>query len=118
MINSVGLQGPGIRAWLAEDLPPLLECGARVVVSIWGRSVAEYQRAAELLAAAPPEVVAVEVNLYCPNTEAAADLFAHSEDATEEAMAAPAACGRPRWAQLSPAVPDLVPIARPDRTKD
>src|SRR3546814_10619628 len=60
MINSVGLQGPGIRAWLAEDLPPLLECGARVVVSIWGRSVAEYPRAAELLAAAPPEVVRSE----------------------------------------------------------
>src|SRR3546814_14467394 len=49
------------------------------------------------------------------NTEAAADLFAHSEDATEEAMAATAACGRPRWAKLSPNVTDLVPIARAAR---
>jgi dihydroorotate dehydrogenase (NAD+) catalytic subunit len=111
MLNSVGLQGPGVAAWLAHDLPPLLATGARVVASIWGRSVAEYAAAAELLADAPAAVVAVEVNLSCPNTEAARDLFAHSESATAEAMAVTAACGRPRWAKLSPNVTDLVPIA-------
>ena len=111
MINSVGLQGPGVEAWLTDDLPPLLATGARVVASIWGRSVAEYEAAAQLLASAPAEVIAVEVNLSCPNTEAARDLFAHSESATTDAMAATAACGRPRWAKLSPNVTDLVPIA-------
>jgi dihydroorotate dehydrogenase (NAD+) catalytic subunit len=115
MLNSVGLQGPGVEAWLAEDLPPLLATGARVVASIWGRSVGEYELAATLLATAPAEVVAVEVNLSCPNTEAARDLFAHSAEATEEAMAATAACGRPRWAKLSPNVTDLVPIAEAAR---
>lgn len=111
MINSVGLQGPGVEAWLEHDLPPLAATGARVVVSIWGRSVAEYEAAARLLADAPASVVAVEVNLSCPNTEAARDLFAHSESATADAMAATAACRRPRWAKLSPNVTDLVPIA-------
>jgi dihydroorotate dehydrogenase (NAD+) catalytic subunit len=111
MINSVGLQGPGVEAWLEHDLPPLLAAGARVVASIWGRSVAEYEAAARLLADAPAGVIAVEVNLSCPNTEAARDLFAHSTSATAEAMAATAACGRPRWAKLSPNVTDLVPIA-------
>lgn len=111
MLNSVGLQGPGVEAWLEHDLPPLIAAGARVVASIWGRSVAEYEAAARLLAEAPAEVVAVEVNLSCPNTEAARDLFAHSESATADAMAATAACGRPRWAKLSPNVTDLVPIA-------
>jgi dihydroorotate dehydrogenase (NAD+) catalytic subunit len=111
MINSVGLQGPGVAAWLEHDLPPLLATGARVVVSIWGRSVAEYAAAADLLADAPAQVVAVEVNLSCPNTEAARDLFAHSVDATHDAMAATAGCRRPRWAKLSPNVTDLVPIA-------
>lgn len=111
MINSVGLQGPGVEAWLAHDLPPLMAAGARVVVSIWGRSVAEYEAAARLLAEAPAAVVAVEVNLSCPNTEAARDLFAHSAPATLDAVAATAACGRPRWAKLSPNVTDLVPIA-------
>jgi dihydroorotate dehydrogenase (NAD+) catalytic subunit len=111
MINSVGLQGPGVAAWLADDLPPLLDTGARVVASIWGRSVAEYETAAAMLAGAPEQVVAVEVNLSCPNTEAARDLFAHSAAGTRDAMAATAACGRPRWAKLSPNVTDLVPIA-------
>ncbi len=111
MINSVGLQGPGVEAWLSDDLPALLAAGARVVASIWGRSVAEYEAAAVLLARAPAAVVAVEVNLSCPNTEAARDLFAHSPESTRAAMAATAACGRPRWAKLSPNVTDLVPIA-------
>jgi dihydroorotate dehydrogenase (NAD+) catalytic subunit len=115
MLNSVGLQGPGVAAWLRDDLPPLLRAGARVVASIWGRSVGDYERAAALLADAPPEVVAVEVNLSCPNTEAGRDLFAHSTEATAAVVAATAACGRPRWAKLSPNVTDLVPIARAAR---
>jgi dihydroorotate dehydrogenase (NAD+) catalytic subunit len=111
MINSVGLQGPGVKAWLDEDLGPLLATGARVVASIWGRSVDEYRRAAELLADAPAGVVAVEVNLSCPNTEAGRDLFAHSPATTADVIAAIEACGRPRWAKLSPNAPNLVEVA-------
>ncbi len=111
MLNSVGLQGPGVDAWLQHDLPPLVAVGARVVVSIWGRSVADYERAASLLAAAPEQVVAVEVNLSCPNVEDRRSMFAHSASATEEVMAATAGCGRPRWAKLSPNVTDLAEIA-------
>ena len=111
MLNSVGLQGPGVEAWLAHDLPALLDAGARVVASIWGRTVAEYESAARLLADAPAQVVAVEVNLSCPNTESARDLFAHSADDTSAVMAATAACNRPRWAKLSPNTSELVSIA-------
>jgi dihydroorotate dehydrogenase (NAD+) catalytic subunit len=111
MINSVGLQGPGVEAWLAHDLPALAATGARVVASIWGRTVDEYRRAADLLAAAPDGVVAVEVNLSCPNTEAGRDLFAHSADDTRAAIEATAGCGRPRWAKLSPNVGHLAEIA-------
>lgn len=111
MINSVGLQGPGVRAWLADDLPALAATGARVVASIWGRSVDDYRRAAEMLAAAPPAVVAVEINLSCPNTEAGRDLFAHSPEATDAVVRAASACGRPRWAKLSPNTDRLVEIA-------
>ena len=111
MINSVGLQGPGVKAWLDEDVGPLLATGARVVASIWGRSVDEYRRAAELLADAAAGVVAVEVNLSCPNTEAGRDLFAHSPSATADVIAATEACGRPRWAKLSPNAPNLVEVA-------
>lgn len=111
MLNSVGLQGPGVAAWLADDLPGLVEIGAPVVASIWGRSVGEYERVAEALVSAPAGVVAVEVNLSCPNTEAGRDLFAHSPDDTRAVLAATAACGRPRWAKLSPNATDLVAVA-------
>ena len=111
MINSVGLQGPGVAAWLAEDMPRLLATGARVVASIWGRSVDEYRRAADLLAGAPPGVVAVEVNLSCPNTEAGRDLFAHAPGTAAAAVDATAGCGRPRWAKLSPNAPNLAEVA-------
>jgi dihydroorotate dehydrogenase (NAD+) catalytic subunit len=87
MINAVGLQGPGVEHWLAEDLRALLATGARVVASIWGRSVDEYRRAAEQLAAAPDGVVAVEINLSCPNLEGRRGIFAHTDRVVEVAAA-------------------------------
>ena len=112
MVNSVGLQGPGVPAWLDEDLPRLRAAGARVVVSIWGQRVADYARAAALLAGVPG-LAAVEVNVSCPNLEDRRHMFAHSESATAEVVAA---VGEhlpelPRWAKLSPTVPDLAAVA-------
>jgi dihydroorotate dehydrogenase (NAD+) catalytic subunit len=111
MINSVGLQGPGIEHWLSDDLPALIATGATVVASIWGSSVADFEAAALALADAPSEVVAVEVNVSCPNLEDRRRMFAHSASATADAVAATVACGRPRWAKLSPNVSDLPAIA-------
>jgi dihydroorotate dehydrogenase (NAD+) catalytic subunit len=110
MLNSVGLQGPGVERWLEHDLPGLVATGARVVASIWGRRVEEFAKAAAMLADAPPAVVAVEVNLSCPNVEDRRQMFAHSPRATREAVEASAACRRARWAKLSPNVADLGPI--------
>lgn len=116
MINSVGLQGPGLPAWLRNELPALRKASARVVVSIWGRSVDDYKRAGELLGDVGPEVIAVEVNISCPNTEAGNELFAHSTALTEAVLAVTEGCGRPRWAKLSPNVgPGLAEIARAAR---
>ncbi len=112
MINSVGLQGPGVEAWLRVDLPDLQQAGARVVASIWGRTVADYELAAKALADAPADVIAVEVNISCPNTEAGGSMFAHSPEMTGEVLEVTEACGRPRWAKLSPNVgPGLVDVA-------
>jgi dihydroorotate dehydrogenase (NAD+) catalytic subunit len=111
MLNSVGLQNPGVEAWLEHDLPGLEAAGARVVASIWGTSVEGYAKAAAMLAEAPSAVVAVEVNLSCPNVEERRDVFAHSARATADAVEATSACRRPRWAKLSPNVTDLTEIA-------
>ena len=111
MLNSVGLQGPGIEAWMESELPGLVAARARVVVSIWATTVEGYAKAAAMLAGAPPDVVAVEVNVSCPNIEDRRRMFAHAPAATAEAVSAAAAGGRPRWAKLSPNVTDLTEIA-------
>ncbi|MBT8241499.1 MAG: dihydroorotate dehydrogenase, partial [Acidimicrobiia bacterium] len=112
MINSVGLQGPGIAEWAAEELPRLIEADAAVVISIWGRSIQEYEQAAAMVADLPSSVIAVEVNISCPNTDKGNELFAHSVAATSEVLSATSAVGRPRWAKLSPnAGPLLIPVA-------
>ncbi|HEX7166396.1 MAG TPA: dihydroorotate dehydrogenase [Acidimicrobiales bacterium] len=114
MLNSVGLQNPGVEAWIEHELPELAATGARVVASIWGFTVDAYEKAAAMVAATDPNVViAVEVNLSCPNVEARRDMFAHSPSGTADVVAATASvgAGRPRWAKLSPNVTDLVEIA-------
>ena len=111
MINAVGLQGPGVERWLTDELPSLVGTGARIVVSIWGRSVADYAAAATMLATAPAAVVAVEVNLSCPNLEGRRGIFAHNSALSAEVIAATAVCGRPRWAKLSPNTDRVVEVA-------
>lgn len=111
MMNAVGLQGPGVEYWLAKVLPGLLATGATVVASIWGRSLDDYRRAAEMLAAAPSAVVAVEVNLSCPNLEGRGSIFAHDVELSADVIAATAACDRPRWAKLSANTDRIIDVA-------
>jgi dihydroorotate dehydrogenase (NAD+) catalytic subunit len=112
MLNSVGLQGPGVAAWLADDLPALVAARARVVVSIWGRHVGDFAEAAALLAGAPEAVVALEVNLSCPNLDGGRHLFAQSErDAAAVVRAVVAETDRPVWAKLTAQVTGLAAVA-------
>ncbi len=64
-----------------------------------------------MLADAPAEVVAVEVNLSCPNLEGRRGIFAHDPDLSGEVIAAVDGCGRPRWAKLSPNTDRIVEVA-------
>jgi dihydroorotate dehydrogenase (NAD+) catalytic subunit len=111
MMNAVGLQGPGIVYWLANVLPELISTGAHVVASIWGRSLDDYRRGADLLAAAPAEVVAVEVNLSCPNLEGRGSIFAHDAELSASVIAATESCQRPRWAKLSANTDRIIEVA-------
>ncbi len=111
LVNSVGLQAPSVAQWLANDLPELQATGASVVASIWGHTVDEFYEAASALAAAPQCVVAVEVNVSCPNLDERNKMFAHNAEATAQAVAASATCGHPIWAKLSPNAADITEIA-------
>jgi dihydroorotate dehydrogenase (NAD+) catalytic subunit len=114
LLNAVGLQGPGIDAFLRRDLPWLLSRGARVVVSIAGQIAREYAGLAARLSDAAG-VTAIEVNLSCPNAEDAGRMFAADAQAAGAVVAAVRASARhdvPVFAKLSPDVTDIVALAR------
>jgi dihydroorotate dehydrogenase (NAD+) catalytic subunit len=113
LLNAVGLQGPGIDAFLQRDLPWLLSRGARAVVSIAGQTVREYGMLAARLSDAAG-VSAVEVNLSCPNAEDAGRMFALDPQAASAVVAAVRGSLRydiPAFAKLSPDVTDIVAVA-------
>jgi dihydroorotate dehydrogenase (NAD+) catalytic subunit len=114
MLNSIGLQNPGVDAFVAHDLPWLASREARAVVSVAGGSVAEYAELARRLRHAPA-LVAVEVNISCPNVEDRGQVFACDPDAAArviEAVRAETPAGVPVLAKLSPDVTDIVKVAR------
>jgi dihydroorotate dehydrogenase (NAD+) catalytic subunit len=104
MLNSIGLENPGIEALLAEKLPRLAELGVPLWVSVGGFSASDY---AELCAALDErsEVTAIELNLSCPNVEEA------PETAAELVAAARAQTGKTLYAKLSPAAWDVSELA-------
>jgi dihydroorotate dehydrogenase (NAD+) catalytic subunit len=113
LLNSVGLQGPGIDAFLQRDLPWLLSRGARAVVSIAGQTIREYGALAARLSDAAG-VSAVEINLSCPNAEDAGRLFALDPQPAGTVVAAVRASLRydiPVFAKLAPDVTDIVAVA-------
>ena len=105
MLNSIGLENPGIDGLLREKLPLLDEIGVTLWVSVGGFEASDY---AELCAALDDrtEVTAIELNLSCPNVEEA------PESAAELVAAARPQTQKPLYAKLSPAATDLPETAR------
>jgi dihydroorotate dehydrogenase (NAD+) catalytic subunit len=113
MLNSIGLQGPGIDAFLENDIPWLVENKVKVIVSIAGETVDEYGVLARRLRAVAG-ISAVEVNISCPNVENRGQVFAcHPESAIAviEAVRRNIGGELPIVAKLSPDVTDIVAIA-------
>jgi dihydroorotate dehydrogenase (NAD+) catalytic subunit len=114
MLNSIGLQGPGIEEFLAKDLSWLRERGARTVVSIAGSSVEDYATLARRLRRADG-VTAIEVNISCPNVADRGLVFACDPVAAGDVVAAvrhETDAAVPVFAKLSPDVTDIVAVAR------
>ena len=113
MLNAIGLQGPGIENFLKEDLPWLVDHGARTVVSIAGESVDEFALLSRKVRNAPG-VSAIEVNISCPNVENRGLVFACDRSSAREVIeAVKRSVGNslPIIAKLSPDVTDIVSIA-------
>lgn len=113
MLNSIGLQGPGIDAFLADDLPWLLAQGSRVIVSIAGETADEYGVLARKLRGASG-ISAIEVNISCPNVENRGLVFAADSDAScrvIDSVRKVIGGEIPIIAKLTPDVTDIAKIA-------
>jgi dihydroorotate dehydrogenase (NAD+) catalytic subunit len=113
MLNSIGLQGPGIDAFLDQDLRWLADHDVRAVVSIAGSSVEDYAKLAARMRGQP--VALVEVNISCPNVEDRGQVFACDASASAaviQAVRRNVPSQVPVFAKLSPDVTDIVAIAR------
>jgi dihydroorotate dehydrogenase (NAD+) catalytic subunit len=105
MLNSIGLQGPGIDTFVAEHLPRLAELGTTLWVSVGGFSAEDFRRCCDELEG-DERVAAIELNLSCPNVEEA------PETAAELVAAARATTSKTLYAKLSPAQWDVAAAAR------
>jgi dihydroorotate dehydrogenase (NAD+) catalytic subunit len=105
MVNSIGLQNPGIAGFLELNLPRLAELGVPLWVSVGGFSASDYAETCERLDE-HGSVATIELNLSCPNVEEA------PETAAELVAAARASTSKPLYAKLSPATWDVAGSAR------
>jgi len=115
MLNSIGLQGPGIDDFLEHDIPWLASKGVRTMVSIAGNDVEEFGRLAARVKRAGDSVVALEVNISCPNVANRGLVFACQPDSASEVISIVrrnVGGAFPIFAKLSPDVTDIVEIAK------
>ena len=114
MLNSIGLQGPGIDAFLAKDVPWLVEQKSRVIVSIAGETVEEYATLARKVRSVAG-ISALEVNISCPNVENRGLVFACDPEASRrviDGVRKTIGGEIPIIAKLSPDVTNLPAIAQ------
>jgi dihydroorotate dehydrogenase (NAD+) catalytic subunit len=112
MLNSIGLQGPGLDAFIEHDLAWLRDHEVTTFVSIAGSSVEEYAKLAGRLRGHP--VAGIEINISCPNVADRGQVFACHADSAAAVVAAvrrTAPSGVAVFAKLSPDVTDIVEIA-------
>ena len=114
MLNSIGLQGPGIEAFLANDIPWLVEQNSRIIISIAGETIEEYATLARKVRSVSG-ISAIEVNISCPNVENRGLVFACDPDASRrviDGVRKTIGGELPIIAKLSPDVTNLPEIAK------
>ena len=114
MLNSIGLQGPGVDIFLEQDIPWLRAKGARIIVSIAGESIEDYAVLSRKFRSIPG-ISALEVNISCPNVENRGQVFACNPVTAAAAISAVKrniGAELPIIAKLSPDVSDIVEIAQ------
>lgn len=109
MLNSIGLQNPGVDVYIAEILPKLRTIGAPLVINVAGHTVEAFGQLARAFGA-EPGIAALELNMSCPNVSGGLDYSTDPAVAKEVVQRAAAETDLPLIAKLSPNVTDIVPI--------
>ncbi len=113
MLNAVGLQNVGVRAFVREKLPLLRKYDTAVVVNVFGYSIDDYVEVIRVLEDADG-LAAYELNISCPNVKRGGMQFGNDPAMAAEVTSAArkAAVRRPLWVKLSPLVTDIGAIGR------
>ena len=115
MLNAIGLQNPGVEAFIREKLPTLCEFGVPVIVNIAGESIDDYVALAERLSECEG-IAALELNLSCPNVKQGGMHFGIDCELTQTVVAAVREVTElPLITKLSPNVTDIAEIGRAAR---
>jgi dihydroorotate dehydrogenase (NAD+) catalytic subunit len=112
LLNSIGLENPGVAAFIGQELPRLRSLGPAVIANLSGSSVEEYAGGAELLNRSSVDMI--ELNISCPNVKAGGMAFGLDPPAAASVVAPVrrAAPDKPLMVKLSPNAPDLGAVAR------
>jgi dihydroorotate dehydrogenase (NAD+) catalytic subunit len=111
MINAIGLQNIGVRAFVAEKLPQLRRFDTSVIANVFGHTIADYVEVIRVLEDTEG-IAAYELNISCPNTERGGMEYGTNPALTAEVVsAARTASKRPLWVKLSPVIGNIGLIA-------
>ena len=111
MLNSVGLQNPGVDYFIAHELPYLKQFNTKVIVNVAGRSIEDYCEVAEKLS--ETEVDMLEINISCPNVKQGGIGFGtHSEMAAKVTREVRKVSKKPIIIKLTPNVTNITEIAK------
>lgn len=112
MLNSVGLQNPGLQVFLEKELPFMQGLGTRIIVNVAGHSTDDYQQMVERLGSPACAVDALELNLSCPNVkEGCMTIGATAEGVYQMLMAVRSLTDKPLWVKLTPNVTSITETA-------
>jgi dihydroorotate dehydrogenase (NAD+) catalytic subunit len=112
LLNSIGLENPGIEVFIEKELPALRELGPAVIANLSGSSIEEYARGAELLNLSSIDMI--ELNISCPNVKAGGMAFGLDPEAAYNVIkpVKRSAPNKPLMVKLSPNAPDLTAVAK------
>ena len=110
LINSIGLQNPGVRHFIAEELPRMLALGTAVFANLGGGCIEDYEEGARLLG--ETDVDFIELNISCPNVKQGGIACGIRPDSAKEVVSrVKAVCKKPLVVKLSPQAEDIARMA-------